>query len=112
MQKSVTIKPRLSEKSYGMSAQNVYVFDVDMELNKHEIAQAVEKVYEVDVLKVRVLVQDGKAMRAYRARRWVNGKRSDYKKAYVTIKEGQVIPVFAGLSDDEAEEKSEKKETK
>ena len=100
---SVVLKPRMSEKTYGMSQTNVFVFDVDSDLNKHQIAEAVATTYEVTVKTVRIVVQKGKTKRLYRNRRYETGTRSDIKKAYVTLKEGDSIPIFAAVETPEAE---------
>lgn len=103
---AITLKPRMSEKSYALSNDRVYVFDVDKSINKHEIAKAVEETYEVTVTNVRTIIAKGKTKRLYRNRRYETGKRADIKKAYVTLKEGDGIPIFAAV--EEAEEKAEK----
>lgn len=102
---SLVITPRMSEKAYGSATdKNTYVFVVPMSANKNEIKQAVQELYEVTVVTVNVVKQDGKPKQTYRKRGGrVNGKRSDFKKAYVRVAEGQTIPVFAAL--DESEEK-------
>lgn len=104
---SIILKPRMSEKTYAQSEKGVFVFLVDRQLNKHEIAKAVESTYDVEVTNVNVVVQKGKAKRLYRNRKFERGSRSDMKKAYVTLKEGQSIPIFAAV--EEAEAKEEKK---
>jgi large subunit ribosomal protein L23 len=101
---TITLKPRMSEKTYAMSQTGVYVFDVDTSVNKHEIADAVEGVYEVSVETVRTVTVKGKAKRMYRMRRYENGRRSDVKKAYVTLKEGDQIPIFAAAEEQEVKE--------
>ncbi len=106
IKESITLKPRMSEKTYAMSSAGVYVFDVDTAINKHEISDAVEKTYDVTVTNVRTSTLKGKAKRLYRKRRYENGRRSDVKKAYVTLKSGDAIPIFAAV--EEQEEKSEK----
>lgn len=107
---SIVLKPRMSEKTYALSTQRVFVFDVDSDLNKHQIAEAVESTYEVTVTHVRIVVQKGKTKRLYRNRRYETGTRSDVKKAYVTLKEGDSIPIFAAVEQAEKEaEESEKK---
>ncbi len=69
---------------------------VPLNANKVTVKQAVQKEYSVDVVDVNIVRQDGKSKKSYRkGGRTVNGKRSDFKKAYVRIKEGQTIPVFA-----------------
>lgn len=107
---SVVLRPRMSEKTYALSEDGVFVFLVDNGLNKHQIAEAVASTYEVDVVNVNIVNQKGKEKRIYRNRRFYNGKRSDTKKAYVTLKEGQSIPIFAAV--EEAEEKAEKAQAK
>ena len=102
----ITLKPRMSEKTYALSNNSVYVFDIDKSVNKHEVANAVEKTYEVTVTNVRTATIKGKKKRSFRNRRYENGVRSDVKKAYVTLKEGDAIPIFAAV--EEAEEKQEK----
>lgn len=106
MMKTITLKPHMSEKTYGMSSQGVYVFEVDKSVNKQEVAESVEKTYEVVVTQVRTVIVKGKAKRLYRKRRYENGRRSDVKKAYVTLKAGDQIPIFAAV--EEAEVKAEK----
>ena len=103
--KTLILKPRLSEKTYALSQNGVFVFNVDKSANKHDIANAVSKTYDVTVTDVRVVVQQGKKTRSYRNRRFVSGQRDDFKKAYVTLKEGDSIPVFAAVEEAESEEK-------
>lgn len=109
---SYLITPRMSEKTYGMSTTGVFVFDVDADMNKHQIAELVEKTYEVNVESVRIVIQNGKKKRLYRKRRYETGVRSDVKKAYVTLKAGQSIPIFAAVEEPDTEEKSDKKTKK
>ncbi len=128
MSKTMILKPRLSEKSYAISEQRVYVFDVPLDTNKIEIARAVNAQFGVTVTNVKTLILKGKEARSIRigarVRSNVSGKRKNVKKAYVTLKEGDNIPVFAAL-DEQAEkeqkraeviakatEKAEKKEAK
>ena len=96
---SAVLKPRMSEKTYALSEQGVFVFDVDSNMNKHQVAEAVAKTYDVTVEKVNIAIAKGKAKRVYRNRRFENGRRSDIKKAYVTLKEGDSIPIFAAVED-------------
>lgn len=110
MSKTTVLKPRASEKAYGLSeARNTYVFDVPTDVNKHQIAAAVAAQYEVGVTNVRIANIPGKAKKAYRKRgRNIATKRSDVRKAYVTLKEGDKLPIFAAA----AEEAKTDKETK
>ncbi len=110
----MTLKPRMSEKAYDMShAIDTYVFDVPADANKVEVARAVAKQFKVNVEDVRIAVLKGKKARSIRiggTRKYVYGKRPAIKKAYVRIKKGESIPIFASI--DEAEEKAKKAEEK
>ncbi len=99
---AITLKPRMSEKSYALSMDRVYVFDVSTDINKHQIADTVEETYGVTVTDVRTTIIKGKAKRLYRNKRYEVGRRSDVKKAYVTLKEGDAIPIFAAVEEEEA----------
>ena len=104
--KSMTIIPVVSEQAYAQSLNNVYVFRTPVGLNKNEIRKAVEEQFDVTVIGIKTLVQDGKAVRFSRGKNRYPGttKRKDWKKAYVTLKEGDSIKVF-----DEVEQTEEKK---
>ena len=105
--KVLTLKPRISEKAYALSEQvNVYIFDVPGDANKFDVAKAVKSQYEVDVTNVRMAGVPGKAVRSYRnrGRRSINSKRSDIRKAYVTLKEGDKLPIFAAVEEAKAPE--------
>ena len=114
MSSIMTLKPRMSEKSYALShSVDTYVFDVPTTANKIEVARAVTAQFKVTVEDVRIAVIKGKQARSIRiggARKMVSGKRADTKKAYVRIKKGDSIPIFASI--DEAEEKAKKAEAK
>jgi large subunit ribosomal protein L23 len=104
MYKSIALVPRLSEKTYGLSQTNrVYTFDVPGNVNKHSVARAVAEQFEVTVTNVNIANIQGKAKRTITKRRQVKGREADYKKAYVTLAEGQSLPLFA--ADEEAEAK-------
>lgn len=110
MSKTVTLKPRMSEKTYGLSANGVYVFEVPKEVNKHEVNQAVAKQFGVTVIDVNMMVAKGKPKRTVRkGARPTAGSRSDIKKAYVTLKSGDHIPVFAAMEEAKGEEAADKK---
>lgn len=110
--RDIVLKPRLSEKAYGVSqASSVYVFTVPLTANKHTVARAVATQYGVTVESVNVLVVKGKAVRSYRKRsRAVSGKRANLKKAYVTLKSGESLPIFE--SEETAKETKTKKTSK
>jgi large subunit ribosomal protein L23 len=114
--KTTLLRPRLSEKTYGLATtKTVYVFDVPKSANKHTVAAAVAAQFEVTVLDVRMATIKGKAKRTVRkGGRAVQGQRSDIKKAYVTLKEGDKLPFFETPEekDKKADKKAAKKEEK
>lgn len=90
---TVLLEPHVSEKSARVSEQgNQVVFKVRADATKPEIRAAVEQMFEVKVETVRVVNSPGKVKR-FGARL---GRRSDVRKAYVRLAEGQTID-FAGL---------------
>ncbi len=108
---TIVIKPRVSEKSYGISQRSVYVFDVPTSANKLEIAKAVESAYNVKTKNVRTVTNKGKAKRFYRAGKFENGTRSDFKKAYVTLADGAKLPIFEAIDEQVAEASKDIKKT-
>lgn len=96
MSTALRLNPRISEQTYQMATDsNVYVFIVPINASKQQITQAVTEQYDVTVTKVNVTRIKGKAKSSMRrGRQPVKGLRSNYKKAYVTLKDGDSIPVF------------------
>lgn len=91
----VLIGPHVSEKATVVAEKNrEYVFKVRLDANKLEIKTAVEKLFNVKVEGVNTLVVKGKSKRFGRNL----GRRSDFKKAYVQLKEGSDID-FAGAAE-------------
>jgi large subunit ribosomal protein L23 len=90
--RDVIIRPVVSEKSYALSEKGVYIFVVAPETNKIEIRRAVEKIFNVRVTNVNTLNRSGKRKRNRRQSTF--GKRSDTKRAVVTLEAGQSIPLF------------------
>jgi len=85
--------PILTEKSTTQKeTANKVTFEVDRRANKIEIKQAVEKIFKVKVTDVHTMVVRGKV------KRYKNllGKRSDWKKAVVTLKPGEKVPFLEG----------------
>ena len=87
------LSPVITEKSTLLSEQNKVVFKVADDASKDEIAAAVEALFNVKVTKVNTLNVKGKTKR-FRGR---PGRRSDVKKAIVTLAEGQSIDISTGL---------------
>jgi len=111
MDKFMVLKPRLSEKSYMLSETNsTYAIEVPGDANKDTVAKAVTVQFGVTVETVNIINVKGKTKRTVRkGGRPTMGRRSDIKKAYVTLKEGDKLPFFA---DPEEEKKSDKKADK
>ena len=89
----VIISPTITEKSTMVSEHNQVVFNVRRTATKPEIKAAVEQLFSVKVKAVNTLNRKGKIKRF----KGVLGKRSDVKKAIVTLEEGQSIDVTTGL---------------
>jgi large subunit ribosomal protein L23 len=110
MSKTVALKPRLNEKTYGLAASRVYVFDVDRAVNKHSIARAVESQFEVKVAEVNTANIVGKSKRviSINGKRMKNteGSRNDFKKAYVTLAEGHGLPFFDAIDEEDQKEQA------
>jgi large subunit ribosomal protein L23 len=87
------LAPVITEKATLLSEHNKVVFKVAKDATKDEIAQAVEALFKVNVTKVNTLVVKGKTKRF----RGHLGRRSDVKKAIVTLAEGQSIDIATGL---------------
>ncbi len=87
------LSPIITEKATYLSDQNKVVFQVAKDATKAEIADAIQELFKVQVVKVNTLVVKGKTKR-WRGRL---GRRSDVKKAIVTLAEGQSIDVATGL---------------
>jgi large subunit ribosomal protein L23 len=95
---SVLLRPLVSERSHEALAQNKYTFLVKKEATKITIKQAVETIFGVKVEKVNTLWKPGKlrstTFRGRRLRGERSGKTTSYKKAIVTLKEGETLPLF------------------
>lgn len=85
------IRPIVTEKS-TTGASGTYVFEVGIAANKFQIKHAIQSFYNVEVLDVRTSVVRGKVKRFGRH----VGKRSNWKKAYVTLAAGQTLPIYEG----------------
>ena len=88
----IIIKPIITEKSTAMSEDSRYVFRVKNDANKVEIAKAVEALFKVTVISVNTITVPGKLKRQGRSQ----GMTPQWKKAIVTLKDGDRIPLFEG----------------
>ncbi len=89
----VLIKPMVSEKSTALMEENKYSFIVDKDANKIEIKHAVESLFKVKVLNVTTRIIKGKVKRMGKS----EGKRSDVKKAIVTLAANDKIEIFSSI---------------
>ncbi len=94
---NILLRPIITEKSsFHSSKLNQYVFEVDRKASKPQIKEAVEKLFDVTVLRVNVINVPAKRSRRARSRRLLV-RRSGYKKAIVTLAAGNTIDVFEGV---------------
>jgi large subunit ribosomal protein L23 len=92
--KNILKRPLLTEKiSQLQDARNQYAFEVDRRANKIEIRQAIEKRFNVHVLSIRTMTMKGKVKTLGR----FSGRRSDWKKAIVTVKAGEELVAFENV---------------
>ena len=89
----VIIRPVVSEKSYVLAAADKYTFRVHPSAHKTQIRQAVESLFDVNVVEVRTMSVKSKPKR----RGLVSGRTRSWKKAVVQVRPGDSIPVFQGL---------------
>lgn len=86
----VIVKPIITEKTSALMAENKYTFKVEKAANKIEIKHAIEAIFKVDVVDVKTMNVPGKLKRQGRTA----GLTPEWKKAIVTLKEGQELPLF------------------
>ena len=89
--REVIIRPVITEHSYDQMEGNTFTFEVAKDANKVEIRQAIEAIFDVTVVKVNTLNVKPKPKRV----RYQLGKTRTWKKAMVTLKEGDTIELFA-----------------
>jgi large subunit ribosomal protein L23 len=88
--RDVIIRPVVSEKSYAGLEANRYTFLVHPDANKTEIKEAIQKIWNVQVIGVNTMTRKGKVKRS----RYVTGRRADQKRAVVTLASGDSIEIF------------------
>jgi large subunit ribosomal protein L23 len=88
----ILLRPIVTEKSTGMTEQNKYTFEVALKANKRQVQEAVEKIFDVEVRDVKTMIVKGKS------RRWGRNpyRTPSWKKAIVTLREGDTITFFEG----------------
>lgn len=94
---NVLIKPLVTEKVSALNEKGQYGFVVNPRANKVEIKKAVEKMYGVTVEAVNTMRYPGKDKTRYTKTRVIEGRSSAYKKAIITVAEGEVIDFYSGI---------------
>src|SRR5438270_285720 len=89
----ILLRPLITEKSTILAGQNKYVFEVDIRANKDQIREAVQVAFSVHVVDVNTMKVKGKAKRFGRKVTY----RPDWKKAIVTLVQGDKIELFEGI---------------
>ncbi len=94
----ILIKPILTEKANQQQEKlRKYAFKVNRKANKLEIKKAVENFYGVSVVEVNTAVAPGKNKTRYTKAGFIKGQKSAYKKAFVTVAEGETIDLYANI---------------
>ncbi|OEJ99575.1 50S ribosomal protein L23 [Roseivirga misakiensis] len=94
---SVLKKPLVTEKVSGLNEIGKYGFIVDETANKVEIKKAVEEMYGVTVEDVNTMRYQGKLKSRFTKARVISGRKNSFKKAIVTVAEGEVIDFYSGI---------------
>ena len=94
---SVLIKPLVTEKVSALNEKGKYGFIVNRKANKVEIKKAVEKMYGVNVEEVNTMNYLGKSKSRYTKSRVISGRAPSYKKAIVTVADGEVIDFYSEI---------------
>ncbi len=90
-------RPIITEKSnYMSSVLNQYVFEVDTKATRTSVKDAIETIFDVKVKNVNVMIVPAKQTRSMQSRR-MRTRTTAYKKAIVTLNEGERIPIFEGV---------------
>lgn len=94
----VLVKPILTEKANSeQESRRRFVFRVSRKANKLEIKKAVEEFYGVTVTNVNTLVVPGKNKTRFTKAGYIQGRKSAYKKATVTVAEGETIDLYGAI---------------
>jgi large subunit ribosomal protein L23 len=93
----IIYRPIVTEKLTNVQEKGIYAFEVDPNANKIEIARAVEKRFSVKVLNVRTMNYKGKTKTQMTKKGRFTGTTSHFKKAIITLKEGDKIELFGNV---------------
>jgi large subunit ribosomal protein L23 len=93
----IIYRPIVTEKMTNLQEKGIYAFEVDQNANKIDIARAIAKRFNVTVTKVRTMNYKGKSKTQLTRRGRFTGKTSHFKKAIVTLKQGDAINLFENV---------------
>src|SRR5687767_9895733 len=97
-QSDILIKPIVTEKSNKLTDQRrTYAFRVNRKANKLEIKKAVEDFYGITVVDVNTVVVPGKSKSKFTKGGFISGRKPSYKKAYISVAEGETIDLYANI---------------
>lgn len=94
---SVLKKPLVTEKVSSLNEKGKYGFLVDLNANKVEIKKEVERMYGVNVLSVQTMRYMGKRKTRFTKAGVLSGKKNNFKKAIVALREGEIIDFYSGI---------------
>ncbi len=95
---SVILKPIITEKMTAMGDKfNHFGFIVSRDASKEDIRKEIEDVYDVNVLSIRTMIFGGKRKRRYTRSGVISGKENSYKKAIVSLEEGESIDFYSNI---------------
>ncbi|MFN6945405.1 MAG: 50S ribosomal protein L23 [Cytophagaceae bacterium] len=94
---SILKQPLVTEKVAALNENGKYGFVVDKKANKIQIKEAVEKMYGVNVKEVKTMICAGKSKSKMTKTRIISGRTSSYKKAIVTLAQGEIIDFYSGI---------------
>ncbi len=86
----IIVKPVITEKASDQAEDYRYSFIVDRRANKVEIGKEIERIYGVSVASVNTMNYDGKLKQRFTKAGLVSGRRNNYKKAMITLSEGEI----------------------
>lgn len=90
--RDIVIRPIITERGTDSMSIGRYTFEVHMSANKHQVKKAIEELFKVNVIDVNTMIVKGKIRGFGRS----TGKRKNWKKAIVSLREGDSIPLFEG----------------
>ena len=94
----VLIRPVITEKNTRLTEQGQYTFEVAPNANKIQVKEAVEKIFNVHVTAVNMLIVKGKRKRILKSRNFREyGREANWKKAIVTLAPGETIDIFGDI---------------